>query len=50
VLAACGFNLRKLYAVFLLPILKWLKNQITEKYFHLYQQLDFKSFIITENK
>jgi IS5 family transposase len=32
-LAACGFNLRKLYAVFLLPILKWLKNQLLEKYF-----------------
>jgi IS5 family transposase len=50
VLAACGFNLRKLYAVFLLPILKWLKNQIIEKYFFLYQQLAFKYFIITENK
>lgn len=50
VLAACGFNLRKLYAVFLLPILNWLKNQIIEKYFLLEQQLDFKSFIITDNK
>ena len=49
VLAACGFNLRKLYAVFLLPILKWLKNYITEKYFLLYQQLDFKTFVIIEN-
>ena len=26
VLSACGFNLRKLYGIFLLPILKWLKN------------------------
>jgi IS5 family transposase len=50
VLAACGFNLRKLYAVFLLPILKWLNNRITEKYFLLYQQLNFKTFIIIENK
>ena len=50
VLAACGFNLRKLYAVFLLPILKWLKNRITEKYFLLYQQLDYKTFVFIENK
>ncbi|MBS3946042.1 MAG: hypothetical protein KGZ42_11115 [Melioribacter sp.] len=28
VLAACGFNLRKLYAVFFLPILKWLDIRI----------------------
>ena len=41
VLAACGFNLRKLYAVFLLPIFNWLKNQIIEKYFLLYQQLGY---------
>ena len=34
VLAACGFNLRKLYAVFLLPILEWLKNTIVQKYFY----------------
>jgi IS5 family transposase len=32
-LAACGFNLRKLYAVFFLPILEWLDNRITVKYF-----------------
>lgn len=50
VLAACGFNLRKLYAVFLLPILKWLENQIKEKYFLLYQQLDYKTFVFIENK
>jgi len=50
VLAACGFNLRKLYAVFLLSILKWLKFHLTEKYFLLYQQLDFKTFVIIENK
>jgi IS5 family transposase len=50
VLAACGFNLRKLYAVFLLPILKWLKNQIIEKYFLLYRQLNLKSYILTESK
>jgi len=50
VLAACGFNLRKLYAVFLLSILKWLKNHITEKYFLSYQQLGFKTFVIIENK
>ena len=39
VLAACGFNLRKLYAVFLLPILKWLKNQFIEKYFCLFPEI-----------
>lgn len=50
VLAACGFNLRKLYAVFLLPILKWLKNQIIGKYFLLYQQLNYKTFFLIENK
>jgi len=50
VLAACGFNLRKLYAVFLLPILKWLKNHIIEKYILLYRQLDYKTFIFIENK
>jgi hypothetical protein len=33
VLAAFGFNIRKLNAVFLWPILKWWKNPITEKYF-----------------
>jgi IS5 family transposase len=33
VLAACGFNMRKLYAVFFLPIMKWLDNQISEIYF-----------------
>jgi IS5 family transposase len=50
VLAACGFNLRKLYVVFLLPIFNWLKNQIIEKYFLLYLQLDFKTFVFIENK
>lgn len=50
VLAACGFNLRKLYAVFLLPILKWLKNRIIKKYFLLYQQLNYKTFVLIENK
>lgn len=50
VLAACGFNLRKLYAVFFLPILKWLKNQIIEKYFLFYQQADYRTFVFIENK
>ncbi len=43
VLSACGFNLRKLYAVFLLPILKWLKNQIMGKYFFLFQKFNAQS-------
>lgn len=50
VMSACGFNLRKLYAVFLLPILKWLKNQIIEKYFLLYRELDYKTFVFVENE
>ncbi|MFZ2323508.1 MAG: hypothetical protein WAV89_07420, partial [Ignavibacteriaceae bacterium] len=50
VLAACGFNLRKLYAVFLLPILNWLKNQIIEKYFLVYQLFDLKTFVVVGNK
>lgn len=50
VMAACGFNLRKLYAVFLLPILNWLKNQLIEKYFLLYKKLEFQSFAFVENK
>jgi len=49
VFAACGFNLRKLYAVFLLPILEWLKNRITEKYFHLFLKLNQQSFIVPLN-
>ena len=50
VMSACGFNLRKLYAVFLLPILNWLKNQLIEKYFLLYQKLEFQFFAFVENK
>jgi IS5 family transposase len=50
VLAACGFNLRKLYAVFLLPILKWLKNRITEKYFSLFLKLNPQSLVFVRNK
>jgi IS5 family transposase len=49
VLAACGFNLRKLYAVFLLPILKWLKNQITEKYFLFFPKINEQSFTVSLN-
>jgi IS5 family transposase len=49
VLAACGFNLRKLYAVFLLPILEWMKNRITEEYFHLFPKLNQQSFIVPLN-
>jgi len=49
VLAACGFNLRKLYAVFLLPILKWLKNQIIEKYFFFKQKLSEESTVAALN-
>lgn len=45
VLAACGFNLRKLYAVFLLSILHWLKNQFMEKYFLFSMKLSEQSFI-----
>ena len=44
ILSACGFNLRKLYAVFFLPILHWLKNQIIEKYNLSYHQKDVKNF------
>jgi IS5 family transposase len=50
VLAACGFNLRKLYTVFLLPILKWLKNQVIEKYFLIYHKIDYNTFVFLENK
>lgn len=49
VMAACGFNLRKLYAVFLLPILNWVKNQLMKIYFLLYQKLDFQTFVFVEN-
>lgn len=45
VLAACGFNLRKLYAVFFLPILNWLKNQLMEKYFRFSLKLCEQYFI-----
>jgi len=40
VLSTCGFNLRKLYGVFLLPIFKWLKNQIKVKYLFLFKKLN----------
>jgi IS5 family transposase len=50
VLAACGFNLRKLYRVFLLPILKWMKNQIIEKYFLLFPKLNVQAFVFIKNK
>ena len=50
VLSACGFNLRKLYAVFLLPILKWLKNQYIEKCFLLFPKSSEQSFIFALNK
>ena len=49
VLSACGFNLRKLYAVFLLPILEWLKNQLLEKYFHIIPKLSEQSFVFALN-
>ena len=45
VLSACGFNLRKLYAVFFLPILKWLENQFIEKYFFLFPNFNARSFV-----
>lgn len=48
VLAACGFNLRKLYAVFLLPILKWLENQLLEKYFLSEGNLTLESLVIVQ--
>lgn len=50
VLAACGFNLRKLYAVFFLPILKWLDNRITEKYFLSVLKLNGQSLGFVQNK
>lgn len=50
VMAACGFNLRKLYAVFLLPIFNWVKNQLMEIYFLIYQKLDVQPFVFVENK
>ncbi len=49
VLAASGFNLRKLYAVFLLPIFEWLKNRITEKYFLLLLELNRQSLGFVQN-
>lgn len=50
VLAACGFNLRKLYAVFLLPILKWLENRIMEKYFQSLLEQNYQPFGYVQNK
>ena len=50
VLAACGFNLRKLYAVFFWPILKWLKNQFLEKCFLFFPRLDVQSLVSDQNK
>lgn len=50
ILAACGFNLRKLYAVFLLPILKWLKNQLMEKYFFSVRGLTEESIVFVLKK
>jgi IS5 family transposase len=49
VLAACGFNLRKLYAVFFLPILEWLKNRVTEIYFYFFSKLNKQSISVTLN-
>lgn len=49
VLAACGFNLRKLYAVFLLSILEWLKNYITEKYCLMFTKLNEQFCIVPIN-
>ncbi|HAY34660.1 MAG TPA: IS5 family transposase [Bacteroidetes bacterium] len=45
VLAACGFNLRKLYAVFFLPLLNWLKNQLEERYFLFSLKLSEQSLV-----
>ncbi len=50
VLSACGFNLRKLYAVFFLPILKWLENQIIEKYFFMFTKSSNQLFVFVKNK
>lgn len=49
VLAACGFNLRKLYAVFFLPILKWLDNRITEIHFSSVLKLNDESLGFIQN-
>ena len=46
VLAACGFNLRKLYAVFFLPIWEWFKNRITEIYFLFFPKLNQRLLIV----
>ena len=50
VLSACGFNLRKLYAVFFLPILKWLENHFIEKYFSMSPKLRDQIFVFVKNK
>ena len=50
VLSACGFNLRKLYAVFFLPILEWLENQIMEKYFLMFPKPSNQLFVFVKNK
>ena len=49
VMAACGFNLRKLYAVFLLPILNWVKNRLIEIYFLKNQKSVFQFIRLVEN-
>jgi len=49
VLAASGFNFRKLYAVFFLPILKWLGTRITDIYFSSVLKLNEKSFCFVQN-
>ncbi|MBA4405753.1 hypothetical protein C0389_00605 [bacterium] len=43
-------NLIKLYAVFFLPILKWLDNRITEKYFLSMLELNEQSLGFVQNK
>lgn len=50
VLAACGFNLRKLYAVFLLPILKWMGKQVIEIYSLFFPNIYLRSFVFILNK
>ncbi|MCK7517846.1 MAG: hypothetical protein MZV64_09135, partial [Ignavibacteriales bacterium] len=43
-------NLRKLYAVFLLSILIWLKNRIIEKYFSFISAIGLKDLAVIEIK
>lgn len=49
VMAACGFNLRKLYSVFLLPIFRRLKIHLIENIFHTDHNYYLKYFVFGKN-